>query len=924
VTVAGPTRAALAERTVGVYRLLRKLGEGGMGEVHEAEQEKPVRRRVALKLIKRGMDTKEVVARFESERQALALMDHPNIAHVFDAGTTEEGLPFFAMELVRGVPITEHCDRQRLGTEERLAIFLKACEAVQHAHQKAVIHRDIKPSNILVTFQDGEAVPKIIDFGVAKATAQPLSERTLNTEMGQIIGTPGYMSPEQAEMSAQGIDTRTDVYSLGAVLYELLVGAQPFDPETLRRAGFDELRRVIRDVDPERPSTRIAHLGEASTTCAKNRRTTPRVLISELRGDLDWITMKALEKDRSRRYGSPSELAADIKRYLNHQPILARPPNTSYRLAKFVRRHPLGIAFTATVFVLLAAFAVAMAIQARRIARERDRAIEAEALAQAINDFLVKDMLAMASPDRALGRDVGVREVLTRASERVGAAFPGRPALEVPLRLRIASIHMTMGDLDAAQGQSDSALAIARREFGEEDPRTFSALRLRANLLRQRGLFQEATPLLRTVLEKQRRLLGERDQATLLTLADLGSVLARREASAPERDEAGRVLKEALDGLRATLGEDHRESIRILANYGSFLFYSDSPDAEPYLVEAAERTRRVLGESDVLTSFAHETLAYCYGMKGRVSEAERATRQALASKEVVYGENHPKTLASAAALGDWVAELERPLEAEDLKRRVVEGWRTQPVQSTRFLYAAEFVERLLLNGKLAEGEAIARAEMRAADSVIAPDDPYRLLLLVSLGWSLRAQGRLQEAESCYRRVYEGRERSLGPDHMYTLRVLAQLGDILSREGRHSEGEAMVRQALARGETVLPAGWDGDGQKAMMNDCLGRILLRRGQAVEAEGHFRQAVAIYGKYPIERPLVAESEINVADALMQQKKYTEAMDLLESGWPPLCRNRGAAFPIRALGLRLLEELAARTETAERARVLLASTCL
>jgi serine/threonine protein kinase len=335
---------------IGPYRILSEIGHGGMGVVYEAEQERPVHRRVALKLIKWGMDTKAVIARFESERQALALMNHPNIASVFDAGATEQGRPYFAMEFVRGEPITEYCDKNRLTIQERLNLFIQVCEGVQHAHQKGIIHRDIKPSNILITIQDDKPVPKIIDFGVAKATSQKLTERTVYTELGQLIGTPEYMSPEQAEMTGIDIDTRTDVYSLGVVLYELLVGAQPFDSKTLRQANFDDMRRTIREEEPPKPSTRLTRLPEPSTTAAKNRRVELRTLARAVSGDLDWITMKALEKDRTRRYGSPFELAADIGRYWRNEPVLAGPPSASYRVQKFVRRHRVPLLWWSSLF----------------------------------------------------------------------------------------------------------------------------------------------------------------------------------------------------------------------------------------------------------------------------------------------------------------------------------------------------------------------------------------------------------------------------------------------------------------------------------------------------------------------------------------------------------------------------------------------
>lgn len=346
-------------RWIGRYHAIRQIGEGGMGVVYEAEQEEPIRRRVALKVIKLGMDTRQIVARFEAERQTLALMDHANIAKVFDAGATEQGQPYFAMEYVQGERITKYCDEQCLTTRERLALFVQVCQAIQHAHQKGIIHRDIKPSNVLVSTQDGRPIPKVIDFGVAKATDHRLTEKTLFTEAGQFVGTPEYMSPEQAGLGEPDIDTRTDVYSLGVLLYELLVGALPYGPTYLRSRDIAEIQRVIREEEPPRPSTRLAGLGPDSGRCARQRRTAPHALRRQLRGDLDWITMKALEKDRTRRYSSAADLAADIGRHLKHEPVGAGPPNKVYQVRKFVRRNRGLVAGAAAVFALLVVGAVA-------------------------------------------------------------------------------------------------------------------------------------------------------------------------------------------------------------------------------------------------------------------------------------------------------------------------------------------------------------------------------------------------------------------------------------------------------------------------------------------------------------------------------------------------------------------------------------
>ncbi|HYG21621.1 MAG TPA: protein kinase [Verrucomicrobiae bacterium] len=433
---------------IGRYKLLQRIGEGGCGVVYMAEQEVPVRRRVALKIIKLGMDTKSVIARFEAERQALALMDHPNIARVLDAGATETGRPYFVMELVRGLKITDYCNQAHQDTSQRLHLFIQICQAIQHAHQKGIIHRDIKPSNVLVTLHDGVPVPKVIDFGIAKATEMRLTDKTLFTAYEQFIGTPAYMSPEQAEMSGLDIDTRSDIYSLGVLLYELLTGKTPFDPAKLMQSGFDEMRRTLREREPQRPSTMVTTMqGQELLTTARERQAEPPKLISLLKGDLDWIVMKALEKDRSRRYETANGLAMDIQRYLQHEPVAARPPSRLYRFQKLVRRNKVVCGAAAAVAAaLIAGFSTSLILflkerEARRIA------VEAEQRAERAR---VTETLAR--------RQAEAREKITQAAALMGKdrfAEADRVIAEIPLTpvtMEGASVFRALAEWHAMKG----------------------------------------------------------------------------------------------------------------------------------------------------------------------------------------------------------------------------------------------------------------------------------------------------------------------------------------------------------------------------------------------------------------------------------------------------------------------------------------
>ena len=651
----------------GKYRLIERLGEGGMGTVFLAEQTSPVQRSVAVKIIKLGMDTKEVVARFESERQALAVMNHPHIARVFDGGATESGRPYFVMELVRGVPITEYCDKHRLSTRERLELIIPVCQAVQHAHQKGVIHRDLKPSNILVTIQDGGPTPKIIDFGIAKATDRRLTQHTLFTEQGKLIGTPEYMSPEQAEMSGLDVDARTDIYSLGVVLYELLTGTLPFDRKALRSGSSGEIQRLIRETDPPRASARLSALGGATSALAECRRTDPRSLCKQLRGDLDWIILKAMEKDRTKRYETANALAVDIQRHLGHEPILAHPPSRSYRLRKLVTRHKAAVASATAVFVLLAAFAATMAIQSARIAAERNKAVLEKAKADAINDFLL-ETLGTANPIEGARRDVTILEALQSAAEKIDSSFTGQPEIAAHLKETIGTTYLRLGYYEEAEpllrasvkmcetlfGRDSpeildplSALAILRqergdlaeaeaftrrgleikiRQAGEENADTANLMNNLAVLLEEKGDLIEAERLYRRILEIDRRLHGDHDLSVAVDLNNLGNLLGKQgDFTAGEAS-----LREAVAIFRE---KKHPWLGPSLGNLGNLLTLKGDPAAARKLFEEAlPFGLETLGEKNQELAKLRYKYALCLTKLGDYAEAER---QLLAGFEVL-------------------------------------------------------------------------------------------------------------------------------------------------------------------------------------------------------------------------------------------------------------------------------------------------
>jgi tetratricopeptide (TPR) repeat protein len=641
-----------------------------MGEVWLAQQVEPVQRQVAVKVVKAGMDSARVVARFEAERQALALMDHPTIAKVLDAGTTPEGRPYFAMEYVRGESITTYCDRQRLPVRERLELFIQLCDGVQHAHQKGIIHRDLKPSNVLVSITDDRPVPRIIDFGIAKAVAQPLTDHSLFTELGTFIGTPEYMSPEQAEMTPLDVDTRSDVYSLGLLLYELLVGTLPFDRQALRQAGLDEIRRTIRDTDAPRPSTRVLQLGSDAEQTAAQRQTQPSKLRSRLRGDLDWITIKALEKDRTRRYATANALAMDLRRHLANEPVMAGPPSAAYRTGKFVRRHRGGVAAAATLVTLLGVFAVVMTIQAGRIARERDRANQEAATARQVSDFLA-GLFKVSDPSEARGNTLTAREILARGTAQVEGSLKDQPQVQARLQATIGTVHTGLGLYAEAERLLKRALETQQRVVGTDSPETLATADALAEVYFHQRKLQEAQALYKGLVERRTRLLGEEHADTLRANFDLASTYLGQ----GQLTEFERLARETLVKQRRVLGNAHSDTLSSLNNLQNFHYRQRQyAEAQPLAQEVYEGRRRLVGDDHPDTLRALHNVATIYDALGDVAEAERLYLKVIDARRRVVGPEHPDTCATLRRLALMYAKQRRYQESESTALAAYQGY----------------------------------------------------------------------------------------------------------------------------------------------------------------------------------------------------------------------------------------------------------
>lgn len=773
---------------IGPYHLIRKIGEGGMGEVYEAEQSAPVRRRVAVKIVKHGANSQSVLDRFEAERQALALMNHPYVAKVYDGGSSTEGVPYFVMEFVEGVGLNEHCDTNRLSIDERLRIFTKVCDGVQHAHQNAIIHRDLKPSNIMVSEMDGEMIPKVIDFGIAKALDEKLTDLTL-TQEGALLGTPSHMSPEQAR--GEHVDTRTDVYSLGVILYELLVGVLPFELRGKGLSGLEEFLHDLRSLEAVLPSAQLSTNQEQGLHSAKRRGVDLPSLRRQLKGELDWIVSKTLHKDRSERYGSPQELAADLRRYLAKEPVLAGPQGRSYRIRKFILRHRLGVSLAVVSTLVLIAFAATMTMQRATIARERDRAnLEAES-SRRVSNFLT-NIFKVSNPSEARGNEVTARELLDRSAAEINA-LAEQPQLQARLQQTMGTVYQSLGLPEKAESLLLPAMEMHKKMLGPLHQETLATMHNLAIVYREQGRSEDAEALYLSVLAGREKTLGKQHPETLLTLNNLANLYLQK----GDYDQARPIYEKLLSLHIDRLGNEDPETIVSMHNLANFHRVQGHYDqAEPLYTKALAYRRKTLGEEHPDTLNSMNSVARLLHAQKRYEKSRQLFVRTLAGRKNVLGDEHPSTLATMDNLANLYVDERRFDEAnalfiESLDRRRASLGEQHPDTLNSMNNLANLY---LQQEDFVAAEPLLVQTFAIRKRLLGDKHPDTAISIHNLACGLTGLGKLVEAEGLFVQAQKLFVEGRGPEHWLVAENLEQWAKLKRIQGHGDEAAAFESQA----------------------------------------------------------------------------------------------------------------------------------
>ena len=849
-------KGAQSISTIGPYALLERIGTGGMGEVWIAEQSEPVKRRVALKLIKGGLGSREIIARFEAERQALALMNHPNIARILDAGTTAEGQPYFVMELVAGQPLTQYCDEHKLSIDQRLKLFLDVCGGVQHAHQKGIIHRDLKPGNIIVGLQDGVPVPKIIDFGLAKAmeSTQRLTDQSLFTGIGQILGTLKYMSPEQASLDNLDIDTRTDIYALGVILYELLTGSTPLDDSSLKSQAAFKILELIREKEPVKPSSKLGSSSAEQVSSITGQRQTDSLRLKRiLLGDLDWIVMKALEKDRTRRYDSASGFAADIRRYLHSEPVVARPPSLDYRVRKFVRKNRVGVLAAAVVLMTLVggiigtSLAMYRALAAETLAEDRlaeantararaeaETAAKEKALAEetrqrqfaeAVTEFVEQDFLQLTSVEgqadlledasvRELGKDTTLRELLDRAAEKLKQRENLAPEIEARLCNVIGNSYRENGDAAIGIPFLERALTLRREHLGPDDPNTLTSMNNLAVAYVDAGQLDWALPLYEQTLELRKAKLGPDHPNTLDSMNNLASGYQ----AAGQLDRALPLLEQTLELKKAKLRPDHTDTLTSMNNLAEGYRAAGQLDrALPLLKQTLELSKAKLGPDHPQTLGSMNNLADGYLAANQLDKALPLFEQALELRKAKLGPDHPDTLTSMNNLADGYranGQLDKALPLFEQTAELIKA-KLGPDHPLTLTSMNNLAGGYYVAGQLDRALPLYEQTLELRKAKLGPDHPDTLTSMNNLAQGYRAAGQLDKAVPLYEQTLELMKAKLGPDHPNTLSSMSHLAEGYRAVGQLNKALPLLEQTLEFRKAKL--GPDHPATLTSMND-----------------------------------------------------------------------------------------------------------